>query len=461
MGLDNRIFSDGKVGRLLLKFALPTVISMFVAELYNMVDTFYVGRYVGANAIGALTIAFPIQRLLSSIALLIAVGASTAVARNLGEENYDDLKKTISNAFILTLISLTVIPLIIFTFKSSIITKLGASNTIFPYANQYISIILFGGIFQAFTFVPCYIMTALGNNKVTMIATSIGAICNVIIDYVLVVIFPMGVMGAAIATVTSQIISFIFVVYKFSRVKNALRLKLSFSLDNAISKSIIAIGFSTFMIEISDAVVAGLLNNILASEGGDAAVIIVGVVTRISMFLYITVIGISSAMQPIAAFNYGAKNYKRLKEIVKKAIIGVVVTSVILWVVMLIFAEPIIGSFLIEKDLLPQAVKAFRMCISVFPTIGIYYVAIYFYQSIEEARTSFILSIYRQLILFIPIVILLVKSLGVTGAWITYPITDIISAVTGFYYIRKAIALVNEEREAHIKSKEIKSLNFY
>ena len=131
MGLDNRIFSDGKVSRLLLKFALPTVISMFVAELYNMVDTFYVGRYVGANAIGALTIAFPIQRLLSSIALLIAVGASTAVARFLGEENYDDLKKTINNAFILTLIALIAVPLIIFTFKSSIITKLGASKLFF------------------------------------------------------------------------------------------------------------------------------------------------------------------------------------------------------------------------------------------------------------------------------------------------------------------------------------------
>ena len=157
-------------------------------------------------------------------------------------------------------------------------------------------------------------MTALGNNKITMIATSIGAICNVIIDYVLVVIFSMGVMGAAIATVSSQIISFLFVAYKFSRVKSALRLKLSFKLNSSISNSIMAIGFSTFMIEISDAVVAVLLNNILASEGGDAAIIIVGVVTRISMFLYITVIGISSAMQPIAAFNYGAKNYKRLKK---------------------------------------------------------------------------------------------------------------------------------------------------
>lgn len=460
MGVDNRIFTDGKVGRVLFKFALPAIISLFVAELYNMVDTFYVGRFVGPNAIAALTIAFPIQRLLMATGILVSIGVSTAVARYLGEENYDDLKKSINNAFILTILLLTVMPLAIFLFKEPIITRLGASAVIYPYAEKYISVILIGGLFQCLTLVSCYIMTALGNTKITLVATSLGAILNIIIDFVLVVVFPMGVMGAAISTVVSQIASFVFAIYKFSKVGKALNLKWSFNLDKEITKSIIAIGFSSFIIEISDAIVAVLLNNILAAKGGDAAIVIVGVVTRISMFLYITVIGISSAMQPIAAFNYGAKNYKRLREVVKKAIKAVCITSAIVWAVMMVFPEPIIGSFLQEKELLGSSIVAFRTCISFFPVLGIYYVSIYLYQAIEEAKSSFILSIYRQLILFIPLVILLVNVLGMKGAWITFPITDVVSAATGFYYIKKASKILEEEQAAEIEEKEVESLNF-
>lgn len=461
MGLDNKIFSEGKISRILFKFAVPAIISLFVSELYNMVDTFFVGRAVGANAIGGLTIAFPVQRLLISIGLLIAVGTSTAVARCLGEENYDKLKENINNAFVLTIILLSVIPTIIFIFKNPIITKLGASDVIYPYAEKYISIILIGGIFQALTVVACYIMTALGNTKITLIATSIGAICNIIIDAILVNVLSMGVAGAAIATVVSQFISFIFMVYKFKEVKNTLKLKFEFKLRIEIVKSIVAIGFSTFIIEISDAIVSALLNNLLVSSGGgDNAIIMVGVVTRVSMFLYITVIGISSAMQPIAAYNYGARNYKRLKEIVKQSVKGATITATILWVIMMVFTRPIIGSFLREKALLEETVVAFRLCIAIFPVLGLYYVSIYFYQSIEEAKSSFILSIYRQLILFIPIVVILVKIIGIRGAFITFPITDIISSITGFYYIRKAMAILESEKNAYLKEQEVNGLKF-
>lgn len=461
MGLDNKIFSEGKISRILFKFAVPAIISLFVSELYNMVDTFFVGRAVGANAIGGLTIAFPVQRLLISIGLLIAVGTSTAVARCLGEENYDKLKENINNAFVLTIILLSVIPTIIFIFKNPIITKLGASDVIYPYAEKYISIILIGGIFQALTVVACYIMTALGNTKITLIATSIGAICNIIIDAILVNVLSMGVAGAAIATVVSQFISFIFMVYKFKEVKNTLKLKFEFKLRIEIVKSIVAIGFSTFIIEISDAIVSALLNNLLVSSGGgDNAIIMVGVVTRVSMFLYITVIGISSAMQPIAAYNYGARNYKRLKEIVKQSVKGATITATILWVIMMVFTRPIIGSFLREKALLEETVVAFRLCIAIFPVLGLYYVSIYFYQSIEEAKSSFILSIYRQLILFIPIVVVLVKIIGIRGAFITFPITDIISSITGFYYIRKAMAILESEKNAYLKEQEVNGFKF-
>lgn len=449
MGLDSRMFSEGKVGKVLLKFAIPAIVSLLVAELYNMVDTFFVGRHVGPEAIGALTIAFPIQRLMVSIGMLIAVGTSTAVARYLGEENYDDLKKTIVSAISISIIAMVILPLLIFIFINPILVKMGASEIILPLAREYISVILIGSIFQGLTFVLCYSMNALGNTKITLISTSIGAVANMIIDGVLVSVFGMGVLGAAIATVVSQTIAFGVAYYKFLQLKKSINLKYSFSFYGDLIKTIIAIGFSTFVIEISDAIVAVLLNNILSDHGGDVAIIIVGVITRISMFMYIFIIGISSAMQPIVAFNYGAKNFKRVNETIKKSIIAITGTSVVLWMVMMVFAKVIIGSFLKESDMLVQAVSAFRICISVFPIIGLYYVSIYVYQAIGEAKVSFLLSIYRQLVIFIPMVIFMVNRFGVTGAWVTYPIVDIISALTGLFYISKAKKDIEEERREY------------
>lgn len=452
MGLDSRMFSEGKVGKVLLKFAIPAIVSLLVAELYNMVDTFFVGRHVGPEAIGALTIAFPIQRLMVSLGMLIAVGTSTAVARYLGEENYDDLKKTIISAISLSIVIMIALPLLIFIFINPILIKMGASEVILPIAREYVNVILIGAIFQGVTFVLCYTMNALGNTKITLISTSTGAVANIIINEILISVFGMGVLGAALATVISQAIAFGVAYYKFSQLKKSINLKYSLKFYGDLIKSIVSIGFSTFIIEISDAVVAVLLNNILADKGGDSAIVIVGVITRVSMFMYIFIIGISSAMQPIVAFNYGAKNFKRVKLAIKKSIVAITCTSVVLWIGMMVFAKGIIGSFLTDSDMLIEAVTAFRICIAVFPIIGLYYVSIYVYQAIGEAKVSLMLSIYRQLVIFIPIVIFMVNRLGVNGAWITYPIVDIIASLTGLFYINKARRDIEERNEFYIDS---------
>lgn len=437
-------FATGKVSRVLIKFAIPAIISLFVAELYNMVDTIFVGRAIGATAIGALTIAFPIQRLMSSLGLLIAVGASTIVARSLGEGNYKKISKVIINSLSIMVLIMSTLIIGIYVFKNPIIKGLGATDNIYPFANDYIRIVVIGGIFQGFTLITGYILTALGNARINLVATSIGAICNVIIDFLLVIIFPLGVTGAAIATVTSQIISSVFALYHFLRVKGKLNLSLSFNMDRKISSTIIAVGFSTFIVEISDAVVAVVLNNMLVPYG-DIAIVIVGVISKVSMFMYITIIGISSAMQPIAAFNYGARNYKRVKEVAKKSKIATWVTSIVIWAVMMVFAAPIIGSFVREQDILMEAIKAFRIVISIFPCIGSYFVAIYYYQAIGEAKISLLLSIYRQLLIFIPVVVITTKYFGMLGTWIAYPLSDMISAVTGIYYMRKARIYIDED----------------
>lgn len=442
MGIDNKIFTTGKTKSILLKFAIPTIISLLVVELYNMVDTVFVGRHVGTDAIGALTLAFPVQRLLSALALLVGVGTTTIVARNLGEKNYDELKKTIINSLVLNMGILITVILSLYIFKEKIIYFLGASEVTYPLAQEYISIILIGGLFQGLGIVMCCIMTALGNTKITLLSNSLGAVTNIIVDFILVALLGFGVKGAAFATVLSQFLAFLFALIKFMKVKRYYSLNftmkgLSKHLSFDMSKVILSIGFSTFIVEISDAVVAVILNNLLYVKGGDAAVVMIGIITRVSMFMFIAIIGISSSMQPIVAYNYGAENYEEMRNTLKVSMKTVTFISVVFWAILIIFSNGIIGFFLKDKSLLNETVKAFRMCISILPTVGLYYIAIYFYQAIGDAKNSFFLSIYRQLVIFIPISLVLINFMGVPGAWISFPISDAISALTSIYFLYK------------------------
>lgn len=453
----NKMFGEENIGKLLLRFSIPAIISLMVAEMYNIVDSIFVGQAIGANAIGALTIAFPIQRLFFAISMLIAIGASASVARSCGEGNFENLRSIIPNAIILMLIIVSAIGIGIFTFQDKIIISLGASKNTFPLVKDYVSIILIGIMFQSFTLIASYIITALGNSKIVLVSTSIGAICNVIMDYFLVNVFSFGIKGAAIATVISQIVAFIYVLNEFMKIKKGLKLSTKLTLNKAVSIGIICVGFSTFIIEISDAVVAAILNNLLSAYGGDMAIITVGLTTRVSMFLFMTVIGISAAMQPIAAYNYGAGDYTRLKEVVKKSIIAVSVSSTLLWAIFMFFSKELIGLFINDINVIEQTAKALRIIIAVFPCLGIYYLSIYYCQAINRVKASFMLSIYRQIIIFIPLVYTFVSGLGmgVMGAWIAYPISDAISFITAAIFIKYTLASLEmlEARQIFRKNK--------
>ena len=197
------------------------------------------------------------------------------------------------------------------------------------------------------------------------------------------------------------------------------------SFNVGVLSGIAAVGFSTFVIEISDAIVSVILNNLRVMKGGDAAIITIGVITKVSMFMFITIIGISSSMQPIVAYNYGAQNYYRMKKALKIAIMSVTIASLGFWSIFMTFATPIIGFFLKDTLRLKEAIIAFRICISLLPAVGVYYVCIYYYQAIKQSRKSFLLSIYRQLVIFIPVAIIFVQMFGIIGAWM---------GVSGFGY---------------------------
>ncbi|NLM34307.1 MAG: MATE family efflux transporter [Clostridiales bacterium] len=442
MGNSNIIFSKENTIQLLMRFAVPAVISLLVVEIYGMVDTVFVGRYIGANAIAALTIAFPIQKFLSAIGLLIAIGTSTHISRNLGEKNSSEINKTIMNSFFISTISMLMVPFIIFVFRSPILYKLGASNLTYSLTEDYSSIVLLSGIFQCFGMVMCYVLISFGKTKVNLYANTLGVLVNITLNYILVVLLQVGIKGAAVSTVVSQATVCAFAYYHFREVIKYYNIKLCLSsvihaFNKNIIKSILAIGFSTFVVEISDAVGTVILNNLLYSSGGDNAITIIGAVTKVSMFMFIIIIGISSAMQPIAAYNYGAGKMNKVKETVYTTIKMVIISSVALVMLTGIFTREILGFFLKDKEILEQAVKAFRICIALIPLTGVYYVLIYYYQAIGQAKRGFLLSIFKDIIAFIPVVIVLVQAFGTLGAWLAYPATDILSALVSVYLLIK------------------------
>ncbi|WIV11921.1 MATE family efflux transporter [Proteiniborus sp. MB09-C3] len=466
MGLNDEAFSKEKVSKLLFKFSVPAIVSLLVAELYNMVDTIFVGREIGANAIGALVVVFPIQRIIAAVGMLLAIGTSTSVARSNGEKDYDNLRLYIRNALSLAMVLTFLLIISIFIFKEKLLVFLGASSVVLPYANDYLSIILMGSIFQCFTVVIGYILMSLGNRRVLLTSNFIGATTNIIVDYILVVSFNLGVKGAAIATVASQILAFTYMLYNFVKANKVLKIKIGFNINRKIAKSIIMIGFAAFIIEAEDGLALAVLNNLLLNNVGDIGVIVSGVISKVFMFMFITIIGISSAMQPIAAYNSGAGEYTRLRKVIRESIIVAFITSIILWAGALIFAKQIISVFVKDKHIIAESVKAFRIMISVFPIISLYYVSIYYFQAIGKAKTSFLLSIYRQLLLFIPLSVLFVGvlKLGAIGAWISYPISDIISTITSYFLIRRERVRINkkvEEKKKKVTTKKVCQMPVY
>lgn len=457
-GDNEKLFSEGNIAKVLMKFSIPAVLSLLVTELYNMVDTVFVGRAVGGNAIGALVVVFPIQRIVAALSMMFAIGASTSVARRNGEKNREGIIKTIQNALSLTIAVLIPFIGITFIFRDNILRMLGASETILPYAHDYLSIIIFGSIFICLTTVMNYIMMSLGNRRITMVSTSIGAIMNAIVDFILVMKLGMGVKGAAIATLVSQIVACLVSAYKFKDTVKDFDIRLKFTLDRLFVSGIIAVGFSAFIVEAEDGILLAILNNLLLNNVGDEGVIILGIISKVSMFMFITMLGMGSAMQPIAAYNLGAKNYERLRKVIRDTVIFALVTSLILWFVTFTFAPQIISIFVTDDPaLIEKSVDAFRTMVAVFPILSIYYVCIYYYQSIGRARASFVISILRQIIVMLPISIIMVKVLkmGAYGVWLAYPISDFISGVVAIILIRKSL----KDLDNHIESEENEALS--
>lgn len=458
--MSNKEFGEEKISRLLIKFSIPVIISMLVNELYNMVDTFFIGRTVGGEGIAAIIAVFPFQRIIVALSVMIAVGAMTSFSRYNGQKDYDKAKEVLNSGFSMILAVMAPIVLLVMFFKQNIIGIIGAGEVVEALASEYLGIISFGVIFLGLTVYISHTMIALGNTRVSIISTSLGALTNIIFDYILVINYGMGIKGAAISTTVSQIVGFIYAFYKFREMKKEYGISLKLNINPSYIIPILLVGISSFVIEAEDGILMGNLSSLLAGTIGDEGLVILGVVSKVYMFLFIPIFGIAQAMQPIAAYNLGANKLGRLKKLMSKTIMFSLVASTVLWIFSLIFATNMISLFIQDEAIIEDAAFAFRIMISAFPLLSVYYVSIFYFQAMGKAKTSILTAVLRQLVIMLPISILLVKGLnfGSLGVWLSYPISDFLASLAAFMLIRNEGIELNVQINVQRQKAEEKAL---
>lgn len=448
MGNNVRALEKERIGRLLIRYAFPIILTYLISELYALVDTYFIGKYVSDMAMGAVLIIYPIELIMIAAAIMFAIGTATRISHSLGDKDISSVEKSINSGLSISFLVFIPILIILSVFPQKVLTLLGAETDLLPYGLDYIKIVAPSFLFIMIDIYLCDVMLAFGNSRIAVVTTSIGAITNVVLDYLFVVHLRMGVRGAAIATGISEFMGAVISVVVFMKYRRAYSLKLRFSFDKAMYRNIFIIGAAAFVINSEDGIMMTVLNKLISGVSGESGIVVLGISTKIYMFLFITICGIASAMQPICSYNAGAKNYGRIKQVMKKTLMYALMSSGIIWIFCMIFARNLVMILIREPYLVDKAVKAFRTMIMFYPMISVYYCSIYYFQAIGSSKRSLSLAVTREMLLIIPLSIVFVKILGLgeMGIFISFPVSDFICMIFSMNILKKGSSeLENEE----------------
>lgn len=436
------LLAKEKISKLLLKYSVPAIIGMLVNALYNVVDRIFIGNIpgVGSLAITGVGVTLPVTTIILGFCMLVGIGATTTISIKLGQGKREDAEKVIGNAITLSIIIALFLTIIGIAFGDFILTKFGASESTLYYAKSYIYIILLGTVFNVVAFTLNNTIRGDGNPKLAAISMVIGCLTNIVLDAVLIFAFNMGIQGAAIATIISQLVTALIAIrYYVSGKSNLVLKKSNLKLNKSIVLSILAIGASPFAMQIAASLVQVIANNVLKSFGTDIAIGAMATISSVSLMCLMPIFGINQGAQPIIGFNYGAKQEKRAQEAYKLSLIVATIILVIAFIVVQSFPEAIIGIFNKDPKFMDISVKGLRIYLMMLPVAVISITGSNYIQSIGEAKTAMMLSLLRQVILLMPFMIILprVFGLGVNGVWIAQPLSDLIaSLITGIILIK-------------------------
>jgi len=445
--------TTGSISKLIISLSIPTIISMLVTSIYNMADTFFVSK-LGTSATGAVGIVFSVMALIQAIGFMLGSGSGNIVSRLLGRQDEEGADQVASTGFFLALALGALLMIFGLLFLNPFMRLLGATETILPYARDYAQYILFGAPIMCASFVLNNLLRGQGRASLAMIGIAFGGVLNIILDPVLIFTFEMGISGAAVATLISQVISFLILLYFFMAGKSIVRLSIrKISYEFHICKSILSNGFPSLCRQ-GLASLATIALNINAGFYGDAAVAAMSVVSRIFMLIVSVMIGFGQGFMPVVGFNYGAGKYRRVKEAFWFSVKTGLVFMTFLSLCGFLFSEQLIGLF--RKDdaqVMAIGVLACRLQCIVLPLQPVMVLSNMLFQSIGKSWQASLLSSARQGIYFLPLIIILPRIFGVLGVQMTQPIADLLTFITCFPFLIKLFKELNEKElyQNHIK----------
>lgn len=427
-----------KISKLVLKFSIPAIVGMMVNALYNIVDRIYIGNSpeLGANGLAGITIAFPLMLISLAFGLLFGAGGATLFSIKLGQKKPQEAEKVLGNSFLMLLLTSLIYMIAGQIFLEPLLVLLGASDATLPYAVEYMRIIFIGVVFQITSLGLNNFMRADGNPKLAMMTMFLGAGINIVLDPLFIYGFNMGMGGAALATILSQIISFIWVVYYFISKKSNHRLHFkNMKLDPALLAKISTLGMPSFLLQLVGSLLNSILNKSLFFYGGDIAVSSMGIINSLQTLMFMPIIGLNQGLQPIVSYNYGAKNFDRVKA---AAVLGIKVATAITFVgfiIIRLFPEALISMFNRDPDLLIFTKSAMLTWMLALPIIGFQIIGANFFQSIAKPGIAMFLTLTRQVILLIPALVIFPLYWGLEGILYAAPFADTLSALlTGIWF---------------------------
>lgn len=449
---------EEKITKLLLTFSIPAIVGMMVNTLYNIIDRMYIGHIPGSGqlAITGVGITMPIMTIILAFGMLVGIGTAARVSIKLGQHDKKSAEKHLGNAFTLIIIISLIITIFGLIFLDPILSIFGASINTEIYARQYMQIIFIGTIVNMLSFGLNHSIRSDGSPKIAMLSMLIGAITNIVLDPIFIFVLGMGVRGAAIATVISQVLTTIWILQYFTKGKSIIKLrKENLFLERVTVLSIFSIGMSPCSMQIAASIVQVLANNSLKEYGGDLAIGAITIISSISMIFLMPIFGLNQGSQPIIGYNYGAKKYHRVKETVKYGSIIATMIVVLGWIVVQFAPDILIKIFNKDPELVKIATNGIRIYLFMLPVIGFQVISSNYFQSIGKAKISMFLSLLRQVILLIPCLLILPNIFELNGIWLSGPISDGISSlITGilFYNSVKKLKEVKEDELEQVEA---------
>ncbi len=428
------------IGSLLIKQAVPASIGILVMSLNILVDTIFVGNWIGSIAIAAINVVLPVSFFIAALGMAIGIGGSSVISRSLGAGNKERALKTFGNQITLTLMLTTAMVVFGLFFINELIPAFGGKGDIFEPAKIYYRIVLYGVPLLALSMMGNNVIRAEGKPKFAMIAMIIPSIGNLVLDYIFINLMDLGMAGAAWATTISYGLSFGYVLYFFLSNKSELQISLPhFGLDLPILKEMSALGFVTLARQAVVSVTYLLMNNILFDIGGEASVASYGIIARMLMFALFPVLGVTQGFLPIAGYNYGAHKFPRVRESINKAILYAGGLGLVIFAAIMIFPEAIVSVFTTDKDILSETPHYMRWVFAATPVIAIQLIGSAYFQAIGKAVPALLLTLTRQGFFFIPLIFILPHYFGELGVWISFPAADVLSTIVTGYFLNREI----------------------